>query len=424
MKEDFLHYVWKFQKFKHSDLTTTNNESITIDQVGQLNSNAGPDFFNARILVDDQLWAGNVEIHIKSSDWYLHRHEQDDAYDNVVLHVVYEHDTEIYRKDNSVIPTIILKDRIEPSAIKGYKKLFSREPKWINCEYEFAEIDSFLLSNWLDRLYFERLEQKSKFIYEELKASKNNWEAVLFQLLAKGFGLKVNAESFFSVASSVDFSIIKKCSQEKLALEALLFGQAGILSEKKNEKYHLKLREKYSYLRHKFRLQNEHVIAAKFFRLRPPNFPTIRLSQLATLYSTNQNLFSKIIETNTLEEFYTIFHVAANTYWDQHFNFGVLSNNRRKGLTKKFIDLLLLNVIIPLKFCHAQHEGKDHTEQLTKLVASISPEQNSLITKFKNLRPMAQNAMHTQSIIHLKNNYCDAMRCMDCAIGNMILSRA
>ena len=223
MQEDFLHYIWKHKKFQINELSAITGEAIIIKTVGQHNQNSGPDFFNAQLSIDEQLWAGNVEIHVKSSDWFLHHHEQDKAYDNVILHVVWEHDTDVFRKDHTVIPTLELKDFISRDVLNNYENLFARPNKWINCEHDFASINDFVLSNWLERLYLERLERKAKTIELLLEESKNDWEAVLFRMLAKNFGLKVNGDSFFSLAKSIDFSILRKSQYKRQTIEALFF---------------------------------------------------------------------------------------------------------------------------------------------------------------------------------------------------------
>jgi len=238
MKEDFLHYIWKHKAFSTSNLKTTNNEVVTIKQLGQHNHNAGPDFFNAQIVIADQLWAGNLEIHLKSSDWYVHNHETDKAYDNVILHVVWEHDNEIFRKDSTEIPTLELKHYVDKNLIDNYQKLMQSK-SWINCDGNFAEVDDFLLSNWIERLYIERLQRKSNDIQKLLKIYNNDWEAVLFKMLTKNFGLKVNGESFLSLANSFDFSIVRKLQNNALDLEALFFGQADILNQDVQDVYYL-----------------------------------------------------------------------------------------------------------------------------------------------------------------------------------------
>lgn len=421
MHEDFIHYLWKYKKFDFTNLQTVNGKILTIKTVGQHNHNSGPDFFNAQLFLEDQLWAGNVEIHLKSSDWYAHQHEQDHFYDNVILHVVWEHDAEIYRKDNSVIPTLELKSYIDPKLVGIYQKLFSKNERWINCENEFLEIDNFLIHNWLERLYIERLEQKSKDIQDQLLKSKNNWEATLFIMLAKNFGLKVNQSAFHSLAQSVEFSVIRKVSSNLLQLEALLFGQAGLLENQVEDAYYIQLQKEYEYLKHKFKLDNSGVIPVQFFRLRPANFPTIRLAQLASLYHLQSNLFSELINFKSIKDFQTLFKVKASKYWHTHYNFGKPSKASEKYLSKSFVNLLLINTIIPLKFAYAISQGVSVDDLLVNLISNLEPEKNSLVTKFQSLKPIVKSALQTQGLIQLKTEYCDKNKCLRCAIGNSLL---
>jgi hypothetical protein len=421
MQEDFLHYLWKHKKFDVSNIKTTDDEIIHLQSVGQHNLNAGPDFFNAQLKIDNQFWAGNVEVHIKSSDWFLHNHELDKAYDNVILHVVWEHDTDVFRKNNSKIPTLELKTYVSKFALKNYEKLFSKSNKWINCEHDFSSVNDFEISNWLERLYFERLEQKAEHINELLITSKNDWEAVSFKMLSKNFGLKVNGEAFLSLANSVDFSIIRKTQTNKTDLEALLFGQSGLLEQDVQEPYYLELVKEYEFLKQKFSLSNTNVTPVQFFRLRPPNFPTIRLSQLATLYHKHQNLFSKIIEINTLAGFYDLFSVATSPFWESHYTFGKSSKSSKKVLTKTFIDLLLINTIIPLKFSHAKFKGVNIDDSLISLIESIPSEKNSIIEKFNSLKVVSVSALQSQGLLQLKNEYCNKNKCLQCAIGSSLL---
>lgn len=421
MQEDFLHYIWKHKKFQVNNLNTTHGDAVVITLVGQHNFNSGPDFFNAQLTIGKQLWAGNVEIHIKSSDWYVHNHEQDKAYDNVILHVVWEHDTEIFRKDNSVIPTLQLKDFISKEVLNNYEKLFSKNEKWINCENDFAGVDDFVLKNWLERLYFERLERKANLIQELLKETKNDWEAILFMMLAKNFGLKVNGESIFSLAKSIDFSIVRKTQSKQQTLEALFFGQAGLLDEDYQSAYYLELVKDYNFLKQKFKLQNYQVLPLQFFRLRPSNFPTIRLSQLASLYCLHQNLFSKVIETSKLNDFYNIFNVETSEFWKTHYTFQKQSKSSKKVLTKSFIDLLLINTILPLKFCYAKQKGQDVDAVIVQISNEITSEKNSIIDAFNQLKKISKSSLDSQALIHLKTEYCSKNKCLQCAIGNKLV---
>ncbi len=422
MQEDFLHYIWKFQKFSKTGLKTEAGEELHIIRQGLHNQNSGPDFFTAQIKIGNQLWAGNVEIHLKSSDWYAHNHERDAAYDNVILHVVWQHDVEVFRRDNSIIPTLVLNEKMDKAALSNYKKLFTTTKKWIPCEEVFPEIDEFLIQNWLERLYFERLEHKSDTIMDLLKASKNDWEAILFKMLAKSFGLKNNGESFLSIANSVDYAVIRKIQNEQFELEALLFGQAGLLEDTYENEYFTKLKSSYEYLRKKFSLENNTVLPVAFFRLRPVNFPTIRLAQLAAVYSNNTQLFSKLVTVNNKEEVYSLFDHEASSFWDTHYNFQSISAKRKKRITKSFIDLIIINTLVPILFCYSKTIGKDNSETIISLMSSIAKEENSIVQHFNTLKPIAENALQSQGLIELKNMYCDKKKCLECAVGSSILS--
>lgn len=424
MKEDFLHYIWKHKLFNVVGLKTTKNQLIEVNNVGRQNVNTGADFFNGQLRIDNQLWAGNIEIHVKSSDWYVHGHETDKNYDNVILHVVWEHDAQVFRKDNSEIPTLELSTYIDKDLLKNYKNLFSKQQKWINCEKDIYKVDHFLFNNWIERLYFERLEQKSELILDLLKASNNDWEAVLFKLLAKNFGLKVNGEAFLNLANSFDFSILRKESGSVEKLEALLFGQAGLLLEDKQDVYYQKLQKEYDYLAKKHNLKTPQTLCVQFFRLRPNNFPTIRLAQLASLYAMHQHLFSKLNELKTIKDFYEVFNIKTSSYWYTHYNFDSLFKKSIKKLTKPFVDLLLINTIIPLRFVYQKYTGTLHEDEILQFITAIKPEKNSIIEKFKELKIDTSSALKTQSLLELKNNYCDKQGCLQCAVGTFLLKKS
>ncbi len=423
MQEDFLHHIWKFQKFSKTNLQTEAGESLEILQQGTHNLNSGPDFFNAQIRIGNQLWAGNVEIHLQSGDWYVHHHETDSAYDNVILHVVWEHNTDVYQKDNTTIPTLVLKKRVNSSALANYSRLFTKNKKWINCEEDFAGVDEFLFQNWLERLYLERLENKSTYIEKLLLDAKNDWEAVLFQLLAKNFGLKVNGDSFLSMATSFDFSIVRKLWHRQEDLEALFFGQAGLLEEDVDDNYFKDLQSKYNYLKTKFKLNNTGVIPIRFFRLRPVNFPTVRLAQLAALYAKEHTLFSKIVQSKDKKEIEKLFEVTTTSFWDTHYNFKSTSPKRIKKITTPFIDLVIINTIAPIKFLYAKKNASEKTDAVLQLMASIEKEENQIVKKFNSLKKVAKTAMESQALIELKNNYCSKNRCLHCAVGNHLIRK-
>ena len=420
MKEDFLHYLWKFKKFDSLNLRTFNGEEITIVNVGQYLELAGPDFFNAQIIIGKQKWAGNVEIHLKSSDWYVHHHERDEAYENVILHVVWEHDTEIFRSNNTEIPVLELKTYIDAATIANYQYLMV--PKsWIYCEKQLRDIKEFTLKNWQERLFFERLERKSNPIFELLKRTNNDWESVLFCLLAKNFGLNTNGEIFFKIAQTISFSTIRKESFEVENLEALLLGIAGLLDAEKEDNYFKDLKFRYFYLLHKYQIEKKVFEPVQFFKHRPDNFPTIRLSQLANLYHVQQNLFSVISTLNSVKSSYEVFNVSASEYWQNHYQFDKESPKKKKKLSKSFIDLVIINTIIPLQFAYAKSQGKEISEDLIQLINGVAPEKNAIIDKFRSFGIKAENAFETQSLLQLKNEYCNKSRCLECALGMELL---
>ena len=314
MQEDFLHYVWQHKKMSLKSLQTSTQEPIILKAVGLPNINSGPDFFNAQLSIGTKMWAGNVEIHVKSSDWYVHHHETDAAYDSVILHVVWEHNMDVFRKDNSPIPTLELKNYVLPHTFKNYNSLLSQKQSWIPCESSINDVDEFTINHWIERLYLERLEAKYKAIETQLNESKQDWEAVLFWQLAKNFGLKVNGEAFLSISKSINFSVVRKSQHEVHLLEALFFGQAGLLDTEAQDRYISELKSTYEFLKNKFSLSRAGVVPVQFFRLRPPNFPTIRLAQLAALYSRSSNLFSRIIEAQSLEQLYAVFEGSTSKF--------------------------------------------------------------------------------------------------------------
>lgn len=423
MQEDFLHFLWKYKKFEVLNIKTTNNEPIQLLSAGQHNQNSGPDFFNAKLSIANQVWAGNIEIHIKSSDWYAHQHETDKAYDNVILHVVWEHDAEIFRSNNSVIPTLVLKDFVPTNLINNYRQLFTKKQAWINCEGSFWEVDKFIIQNWKERLFIERLERKSKQIDKLLNDSNQHWEAVLFVMLFRNFGLKVNADAFESIAKSVEFTLIRKLQSQPLELEALFLGQAGLLEAHTEDTYFRTLQKNYQFLKQKFQLGTLAIVPVQFFRLRPPNFSTIRLSQLAQLYSTHYNLFSKVISVSRIADVYKLFAVETSEYWQTHYSFTSTSKSSSKRLSKSFIDLLIINTIIPIKYCFSKYQGNDDIEAIFSLATSVKSEENSIVKKFNQLAPVSESALDSQALLQLKSNYCDANKCLQCAIGNAIITK-
>ncbi|QTY27474.1 DUF2851 family protein [Flavobacterium sp. CS20] len=427
MQEDFLHHIWQYQKFQHKEALKTNQgEILQILSVGQHNQHqSGPDFFNAKIKIDDQIWAGNIEIHLKSSDWYAHQHQKDSAYDNVILHIVWEDDVEVYRADNTIIPSLSLKEKVDSEVFKRYEQLLKVKSQQLNCEKNFADFDDFVLQNWLERLFIERLERKSNLILKLLNQSQNNWEAVLFQLLCKNFGLNVNGTAFLQMAKSIPYKVIAKHHQNIEDLEALLLGQSCLLEIDTEEQYIKNLQDRYRYLKHKYQLAAVDE-KPQFFRLRPDNFPSLRLAELAEVYHQQPQLFQDIISVKNKKDIYKLFDIELSEFWKTHYSLTKQSKPKTKRLSQNFVDLLIINTIIPLKFCYQKHTTNElSNDKLFELVSSLKPERNRKVDVFENLRPKTnQNALHSQALLQLKTEYCDKNYCLKCHLGKRILNHS
>ena len=400
-------------------LRTTQGDELQVVKPGSYLKTSGPDFFNAQIIIGNQKWAGNIEIHIKSSDWYLHNHHEDENYDNVILHVVWENDVDIYRKDNSVIPVLEISKFISKDALLKYSKLKERK-SWINCENDIYSVSDFVLKNWQEKLYLERLEKRSEEIQKQLEFTINDWEFVFFCFLAKNFGLNVNGDSFFQMAKSIPFEIIRKESFDSQNLEALFYGSLAML-DSYEDTYGRDLYSRWNYLKQKYNLEYPELAKVEYYKLRPDNFPTIRLSQLAQVYSKNQNLFSKSILLSSTNELYELFHVGATKYWENHYQFDKLSSYKKKFLSKSFIDLLIINTIVPFKFLYDRSLGKETFEDSIKILEEIKPEKNVIVEKFIAIGVKSENAFQSQALIELKKKYCDSDKCLTCSIGIELL---
>jgi len=420
MKEAFLHYIWKYSLFNKKDLKTTEGKKVTIFSVGKQLHTSGPDFFNAKLEIEGQVWAGNVEIHVQASDWYLHHHETDAAYDSIILHVVWDCDISVFRGDNSEVPTIELKGLVSRELLDNYEQMI-QSSKWIPCQDAIGFVDGFLLKNWLERLYFERLEQKSKSIKKVLLTSNSDWEAVLFLLMAKNFGLNTNGEAMYELATSIGFSVFRKESANPQSLEALFLGQANVLNDDLEEIYYKDLQNNYLFLKNKYRLSPLIGKPLAFFGMRPSNFPTIRISQFCALYHSKRNLFAALMEVKELEQFYEILRANTSEFWETHYTFGNKAVKKKKRLTKSFMDLLIINTIIPIKMSYLQQIGTFNSEEIVHIISQIKPEKNSIISKFKECKLQVNNALVSQAYIQLKKHYCTPKKCLECAVGNALL---
>ncbi len=422
MKEDFLHYLWVQKKVPFQNILTTQNETLEILDYGNFLHQEGPDIFNAKIKIDQQIWAGNIEIHVNSSDWYLHNHENDINYNNVILHVVWNHDSAIFNSSNQEIPVLELNGIIDSDLTDKYNQLFSRKD-YLNCQKQLESIPVFHYSNWLERLYIERLTEKAEKFQDILLKNNMDWEATFFQLLAKNFGLNQNGNIFLEVASSIPFSVIRKVSQNPLQLEALLFGHLNFFETDCQEAYFQSLKQEWSYLKIKFNLKEIAHLKVKYFKLRPDNFPTIRLSQFASLYTKYANLFSILCAEKSILGIKKILNSEANTFWKNHYNFCKTSKDKSTQLSDKFMDLLLINTILPMKFAYNYSIGKDVIDEVITVIEQIKAERNNITEVFSQVGFNPVNAYQSQAQIQLKNNYCDKKLCLKCAIGLQILKK-
>ena len=418
MNEEILQYLWNFKKFRCFDFVSVNGKSIEILDFGEWNKNSGPDFLFAKIKIDDIIFAGNIEIHTKASDWFFHNHSGNPEFGNLILHAVYINDCDIPELENQQIPTLELKNYVDETLIQKHQNL-REEHSFIPCEDLFDKDKIPLFFE--EEVLLKKLDLKSESLELSLKKNQNNYEAVLFQQLAYTFGLKVNAEIFLQLAESLDFSIIQKIKQNKVQLEALLFGICNFLDEPKDEMMKVWKRE-FHFLKIKFNI-NEVRIAPKFSKLRPPNFPTIRLSQLANLYNSQPNLFSKIIEAKTIDDLYLIFeNISASEYWDNHFNFGKISPvESQKLLSKDFIDLIIINAILPIKYFYQKNHNPEIVDDIFDFYKHLKSEKNSILDEWKNLGVKFENALKTQAFLYQYKTFCTQKKCLNCSIGFQLL---
>ena len=423
MTEELLHHLWKFRLFNQMQLTTTAGESIDVLRTGDHNQHAGPDFFNSKIKIGETLWAGNVEVHVNASDWNKHTHEQDKSYDNIILHVVFKADQNIYRAAGDLIPTLELKQYVDPLHIRNYQR-FKASKEWIPCEKQLEYVPPIVIHTTLNRLMIERLEEKFTDLMQALRLNKMNWEETFYQLLAKNFGFKTNALPFELLAKSVPSVILAKHKNSLFQLEALLFGQAGFLEQHFEERYPQQLQNEYVFLRHKFKLISIDKHVWKFLRLRPVNFPTIRIAQFAQLIYQSNHLFSKIIETEELIRLKELLNANVSAYWNSHYIFGKGSPVKSKKLGEDAIENIIINTIIPFLFVYGKTKGDESfIDRALGFLDEMEGEKNSIVDQWTKLNIPVKSASETQALLQLKNEYCDYKRCLQCSIGSYLLKK-
>jgi hypothetical protein len=425
MQETFLHFLWQYGYFKHNQLATTSGELIQILHPGYANADAGPDFSHARLRIGSIEWVGNVEIHIRSSDWYTHHHQEDDAYDQVILHVVWHHDHDVYRKDQSLIPTLLLADKTADDLLTKYQ-YFTSNTEDIPCATQFSQVKQVYKIQALEKALMLRLSQKAELVSTLLERNHVDWEETTYQLLARNMGFKLNNDPFLQLSQAVPLKLLHKHSDQLMPMEALLFGQAGLLNDPSNDVYYSQLQKEYTFLSHKYNLSSSKLDAHtwKFFRLRPANFPTLRIAHLAAILQKHKNLFSLFIHLESAKDFLELFHLKPSPYWQQHYTFGKTTPSAAL-LGKESKENILINTVVPLLVCYANVKGNHlYTDRAIQLLETL-PAENNRITRFwKSMDLPVAHAFDGQASIELYNQFCMQKKCLSCPVGLSLLKPA
>lgn len=421
MREDFIHYLWRLARFDLRELTTTTGEPIRIQHFGLHNVNAGPDFSSAKINIGGINWAGNVEMHLKSSEWYEHNHQEDRAYDNVILHVVLEEDRPVFRPNGERIPCLELRGRIPSGLVQNYWRLLHNE-SWIPCQNQLNQVPEITRNLWLDRLLANRLNQRGTEMYERLKATNRDWEELFYQSLARSLGGKINSDAMDMLARSLPLRVILKHKHSLLQLEALLFGQAGLIPTATEEMYPQQLAREYKLLATKHQLTPLPPTIWRYLRLRPANFPEVRIAQLARLLAVTGQLFGKTLAAANVSELENMYDVSLSNYWQNHYRFGRESKRSVKRLGKDSVRSILVNTVAPAYYLYGKlRDNGSYQTKALELLEALPPEKNLVLTNWENLGMKATDAGRSQALLELKKNFCSQKRCLDCSIGCAIL---
>lgn len=431
--EQLLHYTWKHKLFPLKELTTTTHQQLEVIDTGIHNNDAGPDFFNAKIKLDGMVWIGNVEIHQRTSDWYRHGHDKDPAYQSVILHITQEADALLYHPNGEPIPQLVLE--APKNIVQNYQAL-KRGINYPPCHAIIPTLSKLTLHSWLATLQMERFEQKAKQVEERLKQCNADWEQALFRTLARNFGFGINGDAFEWWAQQIPLKVVGKQKDELFKIEALFLGQAGLLEEHPNasphsilakgakDSYWQQLRNEYNYQRRLFNLHPMDAARWQFLRLRPTNFPHIRLAQLAHLYFHAYGLLSRLMEAETVEKVHQLLRSNTSEYWKRHYTFGGESPLREKQLSKSTLNLLLINSVIPFLYSYGLHRANELLcQRASRFLEELKPEQNHITRMWAACNLTAAHAGDSQALIQLKKEYCDKKRCLYCRIGYEYLKR-
>lgn len=426
MKEEFLHYLWKYRLYMKDKLVDPDGNLIIVIDPGTYNRDAGPDFFNARIKTGNTIWAGNIEIHTRASHFNMHGHQNDPSYNNVILHVVGENDKKAFNSRGEEILTTVIE--YDEEIFRRYEALVSN-PYTIACQEHLPKTEKFMVSQWLTALAIERLEEKAASINEILQKTGNDWEETFYRMLCRYFGFRVNAEPFELLASTLPFRVIRKHSDNIFQIEALLFGAAGMLEEKLfreaiNDDYFRALIKEFRILGTKYSIQPLHGWIWKFSRLRPANFPTIRISQLAAMLSVAGGLFRRMLEDRDIKVIKWLLEVPASDYWNEHFVFGKKVRHATRRTGDQATDILIINALVPVLFVYGKSHGRqDICDNALSLLEETAPEKNLIISEWGKAGFSGSSAFDTQALLQLRNEYCSRRRCLDCRIGNELIQK-
>ncbi len=422
MNESFLQFVWKHGLFDARRLRTGDGQQVKVLSAGIANQDAGPDFFNAKIRIGETIWAGNVEIHQRASEWNRHQHDEDPAYDNVILHVVGQDDQQVLNSKGRLVPAMVL--RYAGYLEANYEELI-RGGGWIACQDQFHQIELLTLQIWFHGLMVERLRQKTSEIIQRLEQNGNDWNETFYQFMARNFGFKTNALPFELLSRSLPLHVAEKHRDNLFQLEALLLGTAGLLNEELvGDDYFLSLKQEFSFLYRKYRLKPVPAHLWKFLRLRPVNFPTIRIAQFARLIHQSTALFSRLVEMKDLTEIKELFQVQASDYWNTHYRFNRPSPDSRKHLGPSSFYNIVINTFVPFLFVYGDYSHKQELKDLAlDFLEKVPPEENAVIRHWKELGVPVRSAFDSQALIQLKNNYCNSGRCLNCPVGTKLVSK-
>jgi hypothetical protein len=425
MQEKVLHYLWKYRLFDSSDLLNGDGQKVEVYSVGTHNTDkGGPDFLNAHIKIGDTHWYGNIELHLKSSDWILHQHHSDSKYEAVILHVVWEVNQIIYTKLGKPLPSLDF-SRYVPSKILECMEGFSSSTEVIACKGMLSSVPELKRKIFLDSILIERIQRKKNILKSDFLRLNKNWDHLTLLAISKVLGLQHNSDSFEILIASLPVEMLYKNNDNEIFLEALMFGQAGFLQENYQDKYPSVLKENFSFIQKKYELTPMNFSQWQWFRIRPASFPSLRIAQLSAFLLNRHNFFSELTKINSIKEFYYYFNFPLSKYWENHYHFDQLTTKQNHQLTSEVIDKIIINALVPLLFLRAELNSEtDLKEKALSFLGDLQTENNKILTRWQNAGISSESAMDSQSLIELYNEFCSQKKCLNCAIGHSIFKNA